>query len=143
MHGLIREEYTFPASAKVLARHIYSRMYCGKIVIVTENPNGALSSLRKQWLKLIYKAQIERARTLSAARIKELTSMVAKMQTMRFKVGWSIDDYNADVYLATVEDLLSCSPECGTIYFTCSTKLDQRHLICAWMRKGSLVVSYS
>ena len=140
MYGLIREEYPFPASGKVLARHIYSRMYCGKIVIVTNNPKIFLSPLRKQWIKLTHKVQIERARTLDGARISELTSLLVTMQTMQFKASWHTYDPTAHIHLATPEQLLAWAPECGTLYVVCDVRLEDLHRIAALMR--GLVVVY-
>lgn len=142
MYGLIREVYQFPASAKVLARHIYSRMYCGKVIVVTDNPKTLISSLRKHWLKLARKVQVERARTLRGERIKELTAITAKMQTMDFSTQWSQHNFDSDVYVATVEQLLRWPPDCRTLYVACKIELEQLHLISAWMPKNSLVVTY-
>lgn len=142
MHGLIREEYSFSASTKVLTRHIYSRMYCGKIVIVAENPSALLPPLRKQWLKLARKVQVERAKTLNGGRIKELTSIVATMQTMRFKAGWSDDPIGADVYLASVDQLLQWPPDCSTLYIASTISKEQLHLVTSWIARSSLVVIY-
>lgn len=142
MHGLMREQYLFTASTKVLTRHMYSRMYCGKIIVVTDKPKVLLSPLRKQWLKLARKVQVERAKTLQGARIKELTAIVATMQTLRFSAEWSEDDYLADVYLATLEQLLQWPPQCATMYVTYSVDLEKLHMITSWMPKSSLVVIY-
>lgn len=142
MHGLIREEYNFPASTKVLVRHIYSRMYCGKIVIVTGEPRSLLSPLRKQWLKLARKVQVERAKTLKGERIKELTSIIVTMQTLRFKAGWGNDPMGAGVYLASVDQLMQWPPECSTLYITSNISKEQLHMVTSWMIRGSLVVIY-
>ena len=142
MHGLIREEYNFPASTKVLTRHIYSRMYCGKIVIIAENPSALLPPLRKQWLKLARKVQVERAKTLDGGRIKELTLIVATMQTMRFKAGWGDDPTGADVYVASIDQLMQWPPDCSTLYVTSIISKEQLHMVTSWMTRGSLVVIY-
>ena len=106
MHDLIREASSFGAnpSTKDLARHMYTRMSCGQIVIITNDPNALLSPLRKQWLKLCRKVQRERASTLNALRIRELTESIQRMQGLRFSAKWRDDTYDtADVYLATTE----------------------------------------
>lgn len=108
MHGLILEEGSFGnnPSTKDLARHLYTRMSCGKVVIVTDNPKVLLSSLRKQWLRLARKVQVERAGTLQAERIVELTNMVSRMHNLRFTTDYPPYDYSGDVYLATLDQLL-------------------------------------
>lgn len=142
MHGLIREEGSFGANpgTKDIARHLYTRMSCGKIVIVADKPASVLAALRKQWLKLGRKVQKERARTLNAVKVRELSEIIAHMHTLRFTTKWPQDDYAADIYIATVDQLLPWAPECRTLYVTCGVRLEEMHLITAWMQKGSLVV---
>ncbi len=146
MRGLIREEYSFGANpgVKDLARHLYTRITCGKVVIVADNPISLLPALRKQWLKLMRKVQKERASTLNAERIFELNEMVIWMQTLRFTTTWPPDPYKAvDVYIATVDELLRWAPEaeCRTVYVTCGVELEGLYKITAWMRRGGLVVA--
>lgn len=142
MHGLIREEGSFGAnpSTKDLARHLFTRMSCGKVVIVTDRPQTLMSPLRKQWLKLMRRVQRERSSTLHAARIAELSNTIARMQSLKFAIGYPPDDYPSDVCLATVEQLLQWAPECRTMYVTCYISVEQLHLITAWMPKGGLVI---
>lgn len=146
MYGLIREEGSFGAnpSAKDIAKHLYTRMYAGKVVIVAAKPATLLGPLRKQWLRLMRRVQKERAKTLDATRIQELASRVARMQSLRFTASWhagdvSFDDEH-DVYIATVNQLLRWPPEYRTMYVTCDIEREQLHLITTWMRPGSLVV---
>lgn len=145
MRDLIREENSFGANpgTKDLARHLYTRMNCGKIVIIASNPNALLSPLRKQWLKLARKVQKERASTLNATRIYELTEIIKRMYTLRFTTKWPPDGYEqTDVYIATIDELLRWAPEanCRTLYVTCGVKPEQFHLVTTWITKGSLVV---
>lgn len=141
MHGLIREEHTFGANpgTKDLARHLFTRMSCGKVVIVADNPAALMGPLRKQWLKLARKVQKERASTLNAERIFELSEMVKRMQTLRFATTWP-DDYSADVYVATMEQLLHWAPECRTLYVTSRADLADLHVVTSLMSKGGVVV---
>lgn len=143
MHGLIREEHSFGSnpSTKDLTRHLYIRMACGRIVIVADKPNTLLATLRKQWLRLCRKVQKESASTLNATRIYELSEVITHMQNLEFSTKWSPDEYlTADVYLASVEDLVQWAPECRTLYVTCEMEPEQLHLVTAWMPKGSLVI---
>ena len=145
MRYLIREEYSFGANpgVKDLARHLYTRITCGKIVIVADNPSTLLPSLRKQWLKLMRKVQKERASTLNAERIFELNEMVIHMQSLRFSTTWPPDGYKpADVYITTVDKLLRWAPEaeCRTVYLTCEVTTEQLYLVTAWITKNALVV---
>lgn len=142
MHDLICEKGSFGAnpSAKDLARHLYTRMSCGKVVIVTDKPVILLSALRKQWLKLARKVQKERASTLNATKIFELTNITARMHGLVFTTRWSPEDYVADVYIATLDQVLSWTPDCRTMYLASKVTTEQAHLATAWMPKGSLVV---
>lgn len=142
MHGLIREEGSFGAnpSTKDLARHLYTRMSCGKVVIVTDKPLPLLSALRKQWLRLARKVQTERAKTLNVTRIYELSHAVSRMHNLRFTVQYPPDEYPSDVYIATLDQLLRWAPECRTMYVTCDVPREQLHLITFWMPTGGLVV---
>lgn len=142
MHGLICEEGSFGAnpSTKDLARHLFTRMSCGKVVIVTDHPQTLMSPLRKQWLKLMRRVQRERSSTLHATRIAELSNTIACMQSLKFTIGYPPDDYPSDVCLATVEQLLRWAPDCRTLYVTCEVDRERLHLITAWMSPGSLVV---
>jgi hypothetical protein len=142
MHGLIREEHSFGANpgSKDLARHLYTRMACGKVVIVVDKPVTLVAALRKQWLKLGRKVRKEFASTLNATRIYELNEVIVRMQTLRFTTKWPQDEYLADVYIVTVEQLLRWAPECRTLYVTCEIETEQLHLVTTWMPKGSLVV---
>jgi hypothetical protein len=142
MHGLIREEGSFGANpgTKDLAKHLYTRMYYGKVVIVAANPVSVISALRKQWLKLARKVQKERASTLNAVRIMELSGIVTYMQNLDFTMHYPPDDYPGDVYIATINEILRWPPACRTMYVTCDVELEKLHMITAWMPKGSLVV---
>jgi len=146
MYGLIREEGSFGAnpSVKDIARHLYTRMYGGKVVIVAERPAALIGPLRKQWLKLMRSVQKERARTLDAARIQELASRVARMQAMKFTASWLTNDTylddSYDIYIATAEQLLLWAPECRTLYVTCDIEREELHRVTAFMPRGSLIV---
>lgn len=146
MHGLIREEGSFGAnpSTKDIAKHLYTRMYAGKVVIVAAKPATLLGPLRKQWLRLMRRVQKERAKTLDAARIQELASRVARMQSLRFTASWHAGDVSYDdqygVYLATADQLLRWPPDYRTMYVTCDIETEKLHMITSWMPWGSLVV---
>jgi hypothetical protein len=115
-------------------------MYYGKVVIIVDKPMSVIGALRKQWLKLARKVQKERASTLNATRIKELSGIVSYMHGLAFTVRYPPDDYPGDVYIATVSEALRWPPQCRTIYVACDVELEKLHMITAWMPKGSLVV---
>lgn len=144
MHGLYRE-HRHAGSAPVsqdLAKHLYTRMMCGKVVIVAERPVTMLPALRKQWLKLQQKVKRERSSTLDAVRILELSQQLARMQSMAFTAKALIDEPRADVLIATIDDLLRWPPQCRTMYVTCNVELEKLHMVTSWMLVHSLVVIY-
>jgi hypothetical protein len=115
-------------------------MYYGKVVIVADKPQSVISALRKQWLKLARKVQKERAGTLNATRVKELSSIVSYMHNLDFTILYPPDDYPGDIYIASVNEILRWPPQCRTMYVTCEIELEKLHMITAWMPQGSLVV---
>lgn len=139
--NLIIEKGSFGAnpSPKDLARHLFTRMSCGQVVIIAENPEVTKAVLRKQWLKLARKVQRERSSTLNATRLLRLGDMVSKMQNMRFTTDWS-DGYRADVCIAKVEQLTEWLPNCRTMYIICDIGLEQMQTMMAMMPVGSIVV---
>jgi len=142
MYGLIREEGSFGSNpgAKDLARHLYTRMFSGKVVIVAERPAALMSPLRRQWFRLYRRASREQSSTLDSGRVLELTKLRTRMLNMRFTTKWP-DDLPGDVYIVTVEQLLQWAPECRTMYVTCDVELEDLHRITAMMPPGSLVVT--
>jgi hypothetical protein len=144
LRGLILEEQSFGANpgTKDLARHLFTRMCCGKVVIIANNPLGTLAALRKQWLKLARKVQREAASTLNATRIYELNQLTIKMHTLQFTAKWPQVEYPGDVYIITIQQALLSQPEasCRTLYVTTDIKREQLHLITAWTSTGGLVV---
>jgi hypothetical protein len=142
MHGLIVEEGSFGANpgTKDIARHLYTRMYYGKVVIVTNKPVSVISPLRKQWLRLTRKVQRERSSTLNGVKISELSSIIGCMQNLKFTTHYPPDEHEGDVYLAAIEQILRWPPVCRTMYIACDIEKVDSHLITAWMPPGSLVV---
>jgi len=140
MPGLTREEDSLGSNpgTKDLARHLFTRMSCGKIVVVADKPEVIHASLRKQWLKLARKVRKEQSSTLNATRILRLSDMASRMQTMRFTTKWP-DDFEADVFVVTVDQLLAWPPDCRTLYVTSDIRMDQLHIIAALMPKGAVV----
>lgn len=141
MHGLISEANVFGPnpSTKDLARHLFTRMFAGRVVVVAENPTNLLESLRKQWLKLTRKVQAERADAVNARVIFELTATITRMQSLTFAAEWP-DEFPADVYVTTLAQVLSWAPECRTLYVTCPITTEQLYVISALMPGGADVV---
>lgn len=125
-----------------LARHILDSSLPGKIAVVTDKPLGLLSSTRKQWLRLIRRTEIERARILNHEQISELTDKLRWMKSLCFSAKPPIDYLEADITFATSEQLILYAPDCTTIYITCDIPRETMHIITSWMPPRGLVVIY-
>ena len=144
MHGLYREQ-RYAGSAPIsrnLAKHLYTRMMCGKVAVVTDKPASMLAAVRKQWMQIERQLRRERSSTLDATRILELTYEISRMQSIVFTAKAPIDEPQADVLFATAADFLKWPPQCRTMYVTCTVELEVLHQITAWMGVHGLVVMY-
>lgn len=142
MHELFIEKHSLQGRplSLCLAQHIYSHGPQGKIAIVTHAPNALLSATRKQWLRLLRKAQNERSSTLNAARENMLTAQILWMQGLSFTSKAPNDLLEADITFATAEDFVRVPPVCRCVYITYSFEHEKLHMLTAWMPRNSLLV---
>jgi hypothetical protein len=83
--GLIVEHrHSYVALSVDLASHMSHQCPKGTIAIATSHPQALMSSVRKQWLRLIRILQRERASTLNHQRIDDLNKAIHFMQTTSF-----------------------------------------------------------
>lgn len=146
MHGLCLERRSLNGNTLLswdLARHLYARGVQGKVTIVTSKPTELMPITKKQWNKLTRQVQRERASTLNAVRINELTRQIAWMQNMTFSAKAPSEMLEADVTFANVDDFLLYPPECSTIYVTYPFAREKLHILTSWMPKNSVVVEYA
>jgi hypothetical protein len=104
MIGLYHEERIVGSNplSQDLAMHLYARVMCGKVAIVSEKPTALLSALRKQWVRIEQKVRHERSSTLNPTRLLELSHEISRIQTLKFTAKPPIDEPRADVQIATV-----------------------------------------
>lgn len=136
------------ASCADLAKAIAQSLYEHRVqsVIVTDKPLVLLSMVSKQWKRLERRLQKERASTLDAQKILDLTREIAWMQTRKFSAKAdpeALERLEADVTFATIEELLRFVPECQTLYVTCPIAKEQLYMFAAWMPKSGTVVIYT
>lgn len=133
-----------PASslAHDLAERIYERGMQGQVAVVTDKPIVLLAATRKQWLKLMRRAQRDRSSTLNASKIAQLSQQIAWMQSLRFTATAPDDLLEADVTFATAEDFVRMPPICQTVYVTYEFDKAKLHMLTSWMPTGGLVVIY-
>ena len=145
MHGLKMEyrQLDGKSLSRDLTTHLHKRSLQGKAVVVTDRPFTMLASVRKQWLRLTRKTQIEYARRLESERTPGLSGQLGHIQTLKFTAKAPEDILEADVTFATVEDFIRYAPDCPTMYITYDVPREKLYLITSWMPKSGLVVIYA
>jgi hypothetical protein len=129
--------------ARCLAHSLTERVHRGKVVIATNKPIATLAAVKKQWLRLERKVWVERASTLGAVKILELTGQLSSMRRVTFSAKLPDDLLlKADVTFATADDLMLAAPECKTMYVTYEFSKEKLHLITSWMPRGGIVTIY-
>lgn len=105
-----------------IARHMYTRLFAGTVVIVAENPRSMLAALRKQWRQLIARLARERASTLRPARKRELDRLITAAEQLVFTMAPpNAQPANATVCIASAHGPPAALPSaCHTLYVTCS-----------------------
>ena len=144
MHGLKLRYRHIGVNASLsrdIAERVYESSLQGKVIVVTSNPTSMLSSVRKQYLRLIYRTRIERSRTLRAEQVQVLSSKITRMQKLRFTAKLS-DVLIADVTFANAEEMARIAPECLALYVTYDFPKEKLHLMTSWMPKNGQVIIY-
>lgn len=126
-----------------LADQIYDSSLRGNVTVVTERPITTLASIKKQWIKVIERLQVERARILQSNQAYDLDQKIIHMRRITFTAKAPYDILGSGVTFATVDDFLRFAPDCHTMYVTYGIPKDQLHLITSWMPKGGTVVIYA
>ena len=145
MHGFYIEKRTLAADTNLstdLAQHILLRGTKGMVVVVTDKPHDLGSITKKQWELLIRKVQRERASTLRAGRIAELSRQIDWMQRLNFSTKIRDDLPESSVIFATPPELAKLPPICSTLYITCGLDDRQLHFIASWLPKSCVIIRY-
>lgn len=108
-----------------IARHLYGRQLQGTVVILTDNPTGLHAALAKQWRRLERTVQRERASTIDALMISELTRTLSHMQNLTFSTQSPFDEL-ADIYILDRQHL-NIVPH-GTHTFYATEPMDDEQL---------------
>ena len=126
-----------------IMRHLFTRQYVGKALVICDKPGSAISVSRKQWLKIARNLQRNRAGTINADRILTLTSDITHMQHLQFVAKRPEDQPGAHVFFITPEELELLPLNCCTIYII--TPISQKHvdIILKQVPADSLVVDYT
>jgi hypothetical protein len=144
MHGLFAEKYSLNHRllSRQLAEHIVAHGTQGKMAVVTDKPIALLSSVRKQWLRLIRLTECERSSTLNSARKEQLEIHLEWMRQLKFTSKTPEDLLEANVTFATADDFVCTPPDCRIVYITYSFERARLHMLTSWMPRNGVVVIY-
>lgn len=126
-----------------LARHLLSRQHLGKVVVVCDKPVIELSVTRKYWLKLSRALQKERASTLNAEKILQLTYDITHMQHMEFAAKPYREEPGADVFFVTAKELDHLPANCFSLYILTQASAAQLLPIINQLPNYGLVIDYT
>lgn len=126
-----------------LARHLLPRQHLGKTVVVCDKPVITISVVRKYWLKLSRNLQRERASTLNAEKILQLTYDITHMQHMDFAAKPFHDNPQADVFFVTPDELAQLPSGCFSMYLLIAPPLAQLQNAIQQLPDRALVVDYT
>ncbi|HUS26758.1 MAG TPA: hypothetical protein VMY99_05425 [Nevskiaceae bacterium] len=126
-----------------IMRHLHTRQYLGKTIIICEQPSIMLSASRKQWLKLARSIQKQRASTLNADKILKYTHTITRMQHMRFTAKAVLEDPEAEVYFVNARHAATMPVHCYTAYLTVDLGQTEGALMLAQLPAEALIVDYN
>lgn len=126
-----------------LARHLLSRQHLGKTVVVCDKPVIELSVTRKYWLRLSRGLQKERASTLNAEKILQLTYDITHMQHMDFVARPFRDGPQADVFFVSPDQIEQLPANCFSLYLLSAPQPEQLQSAVAQLPDRSLVIDYT
>lgn len=124
-----------------MMRHLYTRQYLGKTVVVCDQPIIMLSAARKQWLKLARALQRQRSSTLNADKILKFTHGIAHMQRLRFSSKPPLEHPATDAFFLTPDELQTLPAQCLTVYLT--QPVGQHNTLLEQLPPDAVVVDYA
>jgi len=141
--GLLVEHQQLRRALSVdLAAHMAARYQKGKIAVVADHPQALMSSVRKQWIRLIRLSQREQASTLNRQRKAGLNEAIRCMQAISFTTKNPAEEPLAYVSFATVGQFIASPPQCATLYIAKPVTMLNQHMLVTWMPRGGTVVIY-
>jgi hypothetical protein len=126
-----------------LARHLHTRQYLGKTVVLCNRPAVMLSAMRKQWLKLSRLAQKQRASTLNADKLLKYTHVITHMQHLTFTTKTPLEHPDADLYILHPDDAALMPPQCWSVYVDCKLGARNAKALVAQLPAEALVIDYT
>lgn len=126
-----------------MMRHLYTRQYLGKTVVVCEQPVVMLSTARKQWLKLSRSLQRQRSSTINADKILKYTHGIAHMQRLRFSSKIPLEQPNADVFFLEPDQLQTLPAQCLNVYVVARVNASNIEQLLNQLPQDALLTDYS
>jgi hypothetical protein len=126
-----------------IMRHLHTRQYLGKAVVICDQPLPIMAASRKQWLKLTRTIQKQRSSTLNADKILKYTHTITRMQHMRFTHKAPLKDPEADVYFLSEKDCEHMPAHCFTIYLNAALQQSTVSEMIDQLPADGLIVDYS
>lgn len=124
-------------------RHLHTRQHLGKAVVIYDQPLGAVSAARKQWLKLSRVLQKERSSTLNADKILKFTHSITRMQHMHFSSKSPLENPEADIYFLTPQDLHVLPVHCWSVYVITPIDLAAARTLPDQLPADALIIDYT
>lgn len=128
-----------------LARHAYTRVTTGRILVLSDNPVPLLSSFKKQWLQLCRRVQRERASTFNTDYIMQFTRQISLMQGLNATTESPVQVPDADLYILTpaqVVEHITLLPHFRTLYVVCDVSPEFLETLSADLPERALVTIY-
>jgi hypothetical protein len=126
-----------------LTRHLHTRQYLGKALVLCSRPAIMLSAMRKQWLRLARGAQKQRASTLDADKILKYTHVITHMQHVTFTAKTPLEHPDADIYILHPDTSALMPPQCWSVYIDCKVSLRSAKTILEQLPSDALVIDYT
>jgi hypothetical protein len=125
-----------------IMRHLHTRQYLGKAIIICDQPLPLLAASRKQWLKLTRSIQKQRSSTLNADKILKYTHTITRMQHMRFSHKTPLQDPEADIYFLDENHCQTMPAHCYSIYLLSDLAKETASTLIEQLPAESLVIDY-
>ncbi|HSX28129.1 MAG TPA: hypothetical protein VLF60_01625 [Candidatus Saccharimonadales bacterium] len=126
--------------ASDMMRHLHSRQYLGKALVICDSPFSTMRVARKQWLKLARTIQRQRASTLNADKILRFTYTITHMQHMQFAAKTPLQSPDTHVFFVTPEQCDQAPLSCFTVYIASQSPMSAYEPLLTQLPTGALLV---
>lgn len=129
-----------------LARHAYTRVHTGRILILSDSPVALLASFKKQWLHLCRRVQRERASTFNTSYIMQFTRKISLMQGLQATAESPASVPDAGLYIlkpSQVVEHITLLPHFRTLYVACDVTDEFLETFSADLPERALIVTYN